>query len=134
MDEVNESLLPGILQEMADLIGLPATLKLAQHYGGVRLYVPKTLPEDHVLIDIVGEAAARKLVEQYGGLVHFDIPKAQAVSVALRNSKIRAEWPALSQRQLALKYHLTERQVRKILAMEQQDESRQMGLFDGMRD
>ncbi|SDH26540.1 hypothetical protein [Nitrosomonas sp. Nm132] len=36
----DESLLPCILQEIAELIGLPATLKLAQHYGGVRLYVP----------------------------------------------------------------------------------------------
>ncbi|WP_256324968.1 Mor transcription activator family protein [Nitrosomonas sp. Nm132] len=80
-------------------------------------------------MDIVGIDAALKLVELFGGLDHFGIPKAQAISVALRNSKIREEWPTLSQRQLALKYGLTERQVRKILAVEQQEESRQMGLF-----
>ncbi|AKH37279.1 MULTISPECIES: Mor transcription activator family protein [Nitrosomonas] len=127
--DVDESLLPGILQEITALIGLPATLKLTQKYGGVRLYVPKHLPEDHVLADLIGLEAARKLAEHYGGLVHFDIPKADAIRIALRNSKIRAEWPTLSQRQLALKYSLTERQVRKILAIEQQDEPRQMGLF-----
>ncbi len=126
---VDESLLPGILQEIAALIGLPATLKLAQKYGGVRLYVPQLLPEDHVLVDLVGLEAARKLAEHYGGLVHFDIPKADAIRIALRNSKIRAEWPTLSQRELALKYCLTERQVRKILAMKQQDIPIQIELF-----
>jgi len=129
MHEVDESLLPGILQEIAELIGLPATLKLVSHYGGVRLYVPKRLSADHILVTIVGEAAALKLVEQFGGLDHFDIPKAQAISVALRNRKIREEYPSLSQRKLALKYGLTERQVRKILAVEQVSETRQMGLF-----
>lgn len=129
MHEVDESLLPGILQEIAELIGLPATLKLVQHYGGVRLYVPKHLSEDHILITIIGEAAALKLVERFGGLDHFDIPKAQAISIALRNAKIHEEKPTSSVRQLALKYHLTERQVRKILAIDQQEESKQMGLF-----
>lgn len=129
MLEPDESLLPGILQEIAELIGLPATLKLVSHYGGVRLYVPKRLPADHILITIVGEAAALSLVERFGGLDHFDIPKAQAISVALRNRKIREEYPSLSQRKLALKYGLTERQVRKILAVEQASETRQMGLF-----
>ncbi|AKH36878.1 MULTISPECIES: Mor transcription activator family protein [Nitrosomonas] len=129
MHEVDESLLPSILQEIAELIGLPATLQLVQHYGGVRLYVPKRLSEDHILITIVGEIAALKLVERFGGLDHFDIPKAQTISLALRNAKIREEKSTSSVRQLALKYHLTERQVRKILAIEHQEESRQMGLF-----
>jgi hypothetical protein len=131
MHIVDESLLPGILQEIAGIIGIPATLKLVSHYGGVRLYVPKHLPEEHVLIDIVGIDAALKLSEHYGGLVHFDIPKAQAVSIALRNSKIREEYPASSHRKLALKYGLTERQVRKILSGQAENErSEQMNLFD----
>jgi hypothetical protein len=134
MLEADESLLPGILREIAELIGLPATLNLVKHYGGVRLYVPRSMPDDHVLVSIVGHAEALKLAESFGGLPHFDIPKAQAVSIALRNSKIREEYPASSHRKLALKYGLTERQVRKILVIEQQEKPMQMGLFEEIKD
>lgn len=129
MREVDESLLPGILQEIAELIGLPEALKLADHYGGVRLYVPLTIPEGHVLAELVGMEAARKLSDRFGGMEHFDIPKARSVTVALRNRKIREAWPGLSQRQLALKYGLTERQVRVILSAEQPTET-QLDLFE----
>jgi hypothetical protein len=131
MHEIDESLLPGILREIAELVGIPDTLKLVSHYGGMRLYVPKHLPDEHVLIDIVGIDAAIKLSERFGGMDHFDIPKAQAVSIALRNSKIREEYPSSSHRKLALKYGLTERQVRKILSGQAENErSEQMNLFD----
>jgi len=135
--QIDESLLPAILQEIAGLIGLPATLKLAQHYGGVRLYVPKKLSSDHVLASVVGYDAAVRLAEHFGGLPHFDIPKAQAVSIALRNSKIRESWQAnMSVRQIALKYGLTERYIRRVLAAsEQQNEPsdpKQRGLFDAI--
>lgn len=113
---LDESLLPGVLQEIAGLIGLPATLRLMQNYSGVRLYVPARFDPDHPLVKIVGHAAALKLVENFGGEEHFDIPKARAAVIAVRNASIRAEYCELSQRQLALKYNLVERQVRNILA------------------
>ncbi len=120
--ELNESLLPGVLRDIASLIGLPGTLELLKHYGGVRLYVPKRFDPDHALVKVLGHAAVVKLIEHFGGEDHFDIPKAQAAANALRNAGIRAEYAELSQRQLALRYDLTERQVRNILAGVEEDD------------
>ncbi|SDX89194.1 Mor transcription activator family protein [Nitrosomonas halophila] len=124
MHDIDESLLPGILREIAGLIGLPATLKLCDYYGGVRLYVPKHIPAEHILIDLVGREAACILSEHYGGQEHFDIPKAHLLRTALRNSKIMAEYPALSRSQLARKYGLTERHIGEILATARREAER----------
>lgn len=121
--------LPGILQDIADLIGLPATLKLVEHYGGGRLYVPKRFDPDHPLVKIVGHANAARLVEAYGGEEHFDIPRNLASVLAARNARIRDDRAGgMSHRQLALHYQLTERQIRNVLVDEPEDD-RQAGLF-----
>lgn len=125
--EIDQSLLPGILLEICELIGIQATLKLVAKYGGVRLYVPKTLRPDHDLVVIIGRELAEYMEERFGGEV-LEIPKALLANVALRNVTIKQEYEVLSQRQIALKYHLTERQVRNILCGEGQDEN-QMELF-----
>lgn len=129
--DVDESLLPGILQEMIALIGLAATLKLVRRYGGSRIiYVPKTLSPDHELVATIGWEAATILAKRFGGEDHLEIPKAQAFTIAVRNIKIRQEYPNLSQPKLALKYCLTERQIRNILyGDEQLVDNSQMGLF-----
>lgn len=125
--EIDQSLLPGILLEISELIGMAATLKLVAKYGGVRVYVPKTLTQNHDLIAIVGQKQAESLTMRFGGEV-LEIPKALLANVALRNVTIKQEYESLSQRQLALKYHLTERQVRNILCGDGQDDN-QMALF-----
>lgn len=125
--EIDQSLLPGILLEISELIGMAATLKLVAKYGGVRLYVPKTLRSDHDLVATIGRELAEYMEERFGGEV-LEIPKALLANVALRNVTIKQEYESLSQRQLALKYHLTERQVRNILCGDRNDDN-QMGLF-----
>ncbi|SOD42310.1 Mor transcription activator family protein [Nitrosovibrio sp. Nv4] len=122
MVELDESLLPGILRDIARLIGLPGTLQLVKHYGGVRLYVPKRFDPDHVLVKVIGPVAVIILIKHFGGEAHFDIPRALAAANAVRNAAIRAEYAELSQRRLAQKYNLTERQVRNILAGDEPDE------------
>ncbi|WP_090579937.1 hypothetical protein [Nitrosomonas sp. Nm58] len=59
----------------------------------------------------------------------FRYPQSGSYPHPPRNAEIREEWPSLGQRQLALKYALTARQVRKILAAEEPEEPEQMGLF-----
>lgn len=128
MTELDESLLPGILRDIAALIGLPGMLALVEHYGGVRLYVPVRFDPDHALVKVLGHGAAAKLIEQYGGLDHFDVPRAVRAIDAVRNAAIRAEYGELSQGQLARRYRLTERQIRNILAGAEQDDG-QADLF-----
>lgn len=126
-DEIYD-LLPGILRELVDLIGLAATQKLVERYGGVRLYVPKQFDPEHALVKLIGHTAAAKLVTAFGGQDHFDIPKALSATIAVRNARIKAEYGELSQRTLALKYDLTERQIRNILAGVAEDDG-QSDLF-----
>ncbi|SFF05343.1 Mor transcription activator family protein [Nitrosomonas sp. Nm166] len=102
---IDTSLLPGILQEMVELIGQAATLKLVAKYGGVRIYVPKVLGYDHPLVETVGMVEASALVARYQGEV-LEIPRAVSLNVAQRNAAIKQEYQDLSQRQLALKYGL----------------------------
>lgn len=121
--------LPGVLQDIAELIGLPGTLKLVEAYGGVRLYVPKKIDAAHDLAILIGLDNATTLAETYGGEDHFDIPRAVAATRAARDTLIRADRAAgMTHRELALKNKLTERQIRTILGDEGEDD-RQIGLF-----
>ena len=126
---IEQRYLPGILQEFAVLIGLAGTLRIVETYGGVRLYVPKTVDGDHDLVKLIGIEAARKLAAEYGGELHMDIPRAVAATRAARDACIHADRAAgMTHRELALKYKLTERQIRNILGFEEEDD-RQVGLF-----
>lgn len=125
--EIDQSLLPCSLQEMERLIGTRATLLLVENYGGVRFYVPQKIHAEHDLAKLIGIEAAEKLAREYGGSTH-EIPRALLANIARRNIEIKNEYKALSQRQLALKYRLTERQIRNIVAGNGSDDN-QMGLF-----
>jgi len=127
--DIDETLLPGVLREMNELIGITATMAIVQQFGGVRLYVPVNVPADHILIELIGVHNAEKLVDRFGGQEHFDIPKAEAALRHVRDIEIKRCWPGISQRELALKYRLTERRVREILGSERLG-SNQMRLFE----
>lgn len=125
---INGNLLPGCLREIADLIGIPATMAIVHHYGGVRLYVPKEIPADHPLAQMIGMGNAMTLSDAYGGET-LEIARAEAAIREIRDNEIREQWPALSQRQLALKYNTTERNIRRILTGCDHNED-QMQLFE----
>ena len=57
MNNLDTSLPPGILCE---LIGINPTMTLAEEYGGVRLYVPQKLNEEHPLVKLIGWTNAQK--------------------------------------------------------------------------
>jgi hypothetical protein len=109
------ALLPQSLQTMAEIVGMSGVLALVRAFGGVRLYVPSRLPDDHILIELLGRPAAERLAAEYGGQPHFDIPRAEGLLRAVRNRQIQADRAAgLSVRELALKYRLTERAIHDI--------------------
>lgn len=125
---IDIDLLEPLLQDLVDLIGLHPTMQLVHAYGGVRLYVPKLeLDGDHYLVRLIGPGAAKKLQSIYGGEPHFDIPKAERALRAVRNAAIRTKRLNTSLRQLALEYHLTERQILNICS--EMEDDRQVGLF-----
>ena len=122
------SRLPITLQEMEQLIGTKAVLLLVAKYGGVRLYVPQKISAEHELAKLIGIDAAEKLAREYGSSTH-EIPKALLASIDRRNTEIKNEYKMLSQRQLARKYGLTERQIRNIVTGGNGEDQNQMGLF-----
>lgn len=119
--------LPGELRAIAELIGLPAALRLVEARGGRRLYVPAGVAPEHALVQIVGEAAAAELCRAYAGEC-LEIPRAVGYATAVRNADIRQRRSqGVSQSTLAGEHRLTERQIRNIQGGGADD--RQEGLF-----
>jgi len=114
LSQAREVNYPEAFQEVAQLIGEAATAKLTEQYGGTRLYIPSTLKPEHSLCQLLGKEAAQRLSFEFGGL-RVEIPRAVMLQIAQRNVRILADRATgLSQRELARKYQLTERTIRKI--------------------
>ena len=102
-------ILPGVMQEIADVIGQREALFLigqlptynvhcksgARWDDGKRvmlrrinLYVPKCLKPGHRLVTILGEAKAQMLVDAFGG-ENFVLPNCREVYVRFRDGEIQ---------------------------------------------
>jgi hypothetical protein len=113
--------LPPRAAELAEVIGLAATLRLVEGWGGLRQYVPAPahLHADHPLVRQLGREAARRLAEHYAR-EKIDVPRCLSALRAARDRRIVAEHEqGASGRELAMRYQLTERQIWTILAREQ---------------
>lgn len=109
--KIDVKILPYVIQDIANLIGLGATLKLVDHYKGRSMWIPAEFKPDHVLCKIVGPEYAIKLIERYHGET-IEIPKCDHAIRAVRNMQIVQS--DKSQSQLATEWNLTVRQIRNI--------------------
>ncbi len=121
---MNEALLlkelPSVLQEIAEVIGDELIMKLVDHFGGIRIYVPthpRKVRPSHPLAVAIGLDHARQLTEAFAG-EELSIPRVAAGLRAVRNAEIHRlhnedNWPAW---RIARKFQLTERQVYSILS------------------
>jgi hypothetical protein len=57
--------LTGTLKEIAGVIGVEATLKLAAARGGTRVFIPSTIKENHWLSKLLGFDCAAKLADHF---------------------------------------------------------------------
>ena len=117
MDEhdIYDEDLPASLRELRDLIGINATLKLVESWGGIHLKVPGHYRDDHHLVRIIGQAATVKLVQHYGATPLY-IPRAARLVQALRNIEIAERYDNnVSAERLAREYGISERQIWNIL-------------------
>lgn len=109
--------LPPVAREMVDALGLAPALELLQTLRGRRVLIPPQLADDSSLVAQVGRETAEKLVLSLGlGVTRtVDLPLLVGVDRMLRNTAIRAGLAAgESQAELARRYRLTERHIRKI--------------------
>ncbi|MYM32241.1 hypothetical protein GTP58_28305 [Duganella sp. CY15W] len=130
-DQVTLADLPQQLRHITEVVGLAAALTLVKHFGGVRLYVPLGMTQDHTLTRLIGYEAACKLSAEFGGMNHFDIPRAAKALRVVRNREIIEKFiSGNSLRTLAFDYVMTERQIQKILTESGvNNETRQAALF-----
>lgn len=111
-DSINPDLLPALLQELADLIGLRPALALAQKYPGVGLYIPANPHPDHYLAQVIGFENLLKLSREYPqnylSMPNVAVRKLrQQVVVDMRSRQI-------SIRQTALATGYTQRRVEQL--------------------
>lgn len=57
--------LPPFLNEIADIIGVEATIVLVEGCAGMRIHIPARAPDDHWLPLMIGRDAADKLCEHF---------------------------------------------------------------------
>ena len=122
--------LPKSVQEIADVIGeenalllvrmSPRTMQPDKRYPGamrelISIYVPKTLRQDHCLVEILGWENACKMVIAFGGETlkpancnsYFRQRRDQAIRLQYRQGE--------TINVLAIRYKITERQIRNVV-------------------
>lgn len=131
-DSVSADDLPPRLAQLAELIGLTATLRLVEARGGTVVYVPDVATTEHWLARLLGIAALERLVRAYPR-DFIPVDRAAAALRAARDRHIVARHrDGQSTASLALDYHLTQRQVFNILARGGMSDDSQPDLFQGV--
>jgi len=111
-------LLPDGLRDIVGLIGLPATLRLVEAYGGTTIWPAKTGDKGAHLAEVLGAEAANALTAHYREPIY--IPMALAALRAVAHDAIRAEGDALERQgwsaraavaHLARKYRHSDRYI-----------------------
>lgn len=104
-----------VVQELISLIGEDATVRLSMVFGGTRLSIGNGSTSRQRLSVVVGEELAEKLIFHYQG-VALDVPKLRLLKRERRDEAIAGDAASgMNQRELSMKYDLSERQIRNIL-------------------
>lgn len=119
-----KSKLPGILANIADVIGEDGALALAAASGGTRIHIPARVRSDHWLARTVGIGAARKL-SRYFAVGGGRNAQGRGASVEIPMAKHRriadvASTEGLSARQAALRVGVTARTIHRHRAQQRE--------------
>jgi Mor family transcriptional regulator len=115
----NENLRPISAWEndLADVIGVEALIKLERRYGHMYVYIKANEPAEQ-MIETIGEEAAQKLTEHYGCT---DIYVPCTLLRKLRNEEIEqavtasGKNPGKTIHELAAKFRITTKRIKDIL-------------------
>jgi len=104
------------MNELYEIVGFEALMKLLDQYGGKRLYVPmKYKSVAHPLVQAIGIEAAEALSYRYGG-DSLACPTKTHIHNAIRDQRIvRARNEGKTIGAISDRFHLSERRVREIL-------------------
>lgn len=92
--------LPAKARELIDMIGLPATLRLIDEYGGQTFQVAKGRRAKGVaqleeLAAVIGPEAAKKLSHTYGG-EYLSVPSCKRALLPSRDADLQARFDAMT--------------------------------------
>lgn len=98
--KLDTALLPPTARDLAELIGLPATLRLVEAWGGRAVQIArgkraKGKAQHDELATIVGRLAASKIAQRYGGDV-LTIPLCADALRGARDGTLQARFDALT--------------------------------------
>lgn len=128
---------PDTLARIARIVGSDAALRLARAVGGLeRVRIPLE-PTSHPWSRVLTETEWSAVVAQLGG-ERVDLPRGTYIRLAKVEILRLAEEGRLSHREIALRCHVTERHVRRIVAdlgfRRVRVDERQIPLFGGDAD
>lgn len=122
---------PPLLRELAELLGAEVALRLGQECGGLdNIQIPQTVTANHLWRRVLDEAQFKKVVDHMGGQYVY-LPRGTHTAMAKR-LVLDLHEQGLSNRQIALRAHCSERYVRKVLSdigAKAAPNERQLGLF-----
>lgn len=105
-----------VIQDLFNFIGEDAATRLCMVFGGTKLYIGDSDASRQRLGVIVGTELAEKLIFHFQG-VDLHVPKLAGLKGERRNRNIAADLAAgMTRRSAAMKYNLSERQIRTISA------------------
>lgn len=111
---INAELLPESLQELSEVVGLDAALKLAAAYPSVPLYVPSKARPDHAIAEVIGPGAFECLVNHYGGDT-ITVAKIEAATRQIKHHMLKdLKKQGHSNRDIALQLNYSQRHVERI--------------------
>lgn len=116
MDEQQlEDVLPPIIRHIRDVVGLAATLKIIEAFGGTHMRVPSKYSPECFLARLIGHDKAVDLIEHFANEVLY-VMKADAILRVQRNRIIQDRFKAgTSAIHLAHDYGLSYRQIWTII-------------------
>lgn len=127
-DLIDTDLLPESLQELSEVIGLDAALRLAAAYPSVPLYIPSLAKPNHAIAQIIGPGAFTCLVAHYGGdtitLAKVDAAERQIKHHIHKTLKSQGK----SNRDIALTLNYSQRHVERLNQSLRNDD--QIDLFE----
>lgn len=112
---IDQSYLPQTVKILVNIIGLEKSMLLVDKFGGTQIYIAKTINPMCPIAKLIGLESLKKLSQEYCRGSYLNIPKANALQIALRNQEIRELKKTLSNREIAIKLNLSSRQITRIL-------------------
>lgn len=92
-------------------------------FGGTRLYIADSERSRQRLTVIIGDELTEKIISQYKG-ASLNLPKMSTIEIEKRKQAIIEDHKnGLSNRDLAMKYDMTDRHIRNIISSHNHKES-----------